>query len=414
MTWAAFRAKFVGSTNPAAAEPSSLRGLMFHRWAELGLASQPTTTDNGVHASAGPVEAMAERHIWLGTPLTSDVFGKALLSAGATESLLQQLAANEVVAIGAKKGPAFDLTEDMQSSVVIGTLLSKSSDEISDGRSFRAYLRYDVSAARPSSKELCKAEHDSHANNLRSIAKNYCAAMSAPPHPPIAQRRQWKPSVSDPVLAKQHRNHLSKLSKIKSEGVRSELIERSYSPPRLGNVTAVDGEYDTDFRSCSRGGLEARASRLAYNNYKMLREKMTKRIESQNLINRKFIAACKPCVPTAADLLRGERARLRLVRQIERGPQSSRWYHSEHAVLSEQRVEQSVSDTKDHPRVREEDAIKKGASTPRNTVADDASPIPPMPPVAPPRLHTYRPVRPPAFADIVSGRIHLSSLKGVE
>ena len=36
------------------------------RYKALGLTSKPNTGDNGVHASASPFEAMAERANWLG------------------------------------------------------------------------------------------------------------------------------------------------------------------------------------------------------------------------------------------------------------------------------------------------------------------------------------------------------------
>lgn len=42
----------------------------------------PTTGENGVHASASPLEGLAERANWLKADVTADVFGKALLAQG--------------------------------------------------------------------------------------------------------------------------------------------------------------------------------------------------------------------------------------------------------------------------------------------------------------------------------------------
>jgi hypothetical protein len=57
----------------------------------LGLAASPDTGDNGVHASASPFEALAERMNWLGATVETDLFGKALLDAGATLTRRVQL-----------------------------------------------------------------------------------------------------------------------------------------------------------------------------------------------------------------------------------------------------------------------------------------------------------------------------------
>jgi hypothetical protein len=69
LTWADFRAKVIGPTNPTEAPVESIRGAILARWQELGLASVPTVSDNGVHASAGPLEGIAERGVWMGMAL---------------------------------------------------------------------------------------------------------------------------------------------------------------------------------------------------------------------------------------------------------------------------------------------------------------------------------------------------------
>ena len=42
-----------------------MHNLSYARWEELGLAAVPFGADNGVHASASPVEAAFERATWL-------------------------------------------------------------------------------------------------------------------------------------------------------------------------------------------------------------------------------------------------------------------------------------------------------------------------------------------------------------
>jgi hypothetical protein len=70
LSWADFRGKVLGPTDPAKAPPESLRGTLFSGWEGLGLASAPNTGDNGVHASASPFEGLGERKNWLKTALS--------------------------------------------------------------------------------------------------------------------------------------------------------------------------------------------------------------------------------------------------------------------------------------------------------------------------------------------------------
>ena len=65
LSWADFRGKVLGPTNPKDAPADSLRGSMLQDWQALGLEAEPTVGDNCVHASASPFEALAERSNWL-------------------------------------------------------------------------------------------------------------------------------------------------------------------------------------------------------------------------------------------------------------------------------------------------------------------------------------------------------------
>ncbi len=60
-----FREKVLGPTDPAVAPATSVRGLLYAQWQTLGLKAIPDGGDNGVHASASPFEALAERMNWL-------------------------------------------------------------------------------------------------------------------------------------------------------------------------------------------------------------------------------------------------------------------------------------------------------------------------------------------------------------
>ena len=82
LSWEDFRGKVLGATDPATAADGSLRKTIFAQWKSLGLKSEPNVGDNGVHASASPFEALAERLNWMGAKLEEDAFGKAMLAAG--------------------------------------------------------------------------------------------------------------------------------------------------------------------------------------------------------------------------------------------------------------------------------------------------------------------------------------------
>lgn len=65
LSWKDFRGKVLGPTDPTKAPADSLRGKILAEWKELGLAAEPNTSDNCVHASASPFEGLGERMNWL-------------------------------------------------------------------------------------------------------------------------------------------------------------------------------------------------------------------------------------------------------------------------------------------------------------------------------------------------------------
>ena len=122
--WKRFRANVIGATDPTKAEAGSLRRKILEGWQALGLAVEPNTGDNGVHASAGPIEGLRERMTWLGVRREDDPLGRSMQSAGVKAEVLDAWCGNKVCDIQGKRGPAFDLLEDIDSSEVIKLALA--------------------------------------------------------------------------------------------------------------------------------------------------------------------------------------------------------------------------------------------------------------------------------------------------
>jgi len=113
LSWGDFRGKVLGGTDPMTADDSSLRNQVFRMWKQLGLASEPNTGNNGLHASASPFEALAERANWLGVPLKDDYFGKAMLAKGVPLATIKAWSDDPAVQFQGKKQSLFDLLEDL-------------------------------------------------------------------------------------------------------------------------------------------------------------------------------------------------------------------------------------------------------------------------------------------------------------
>jgi len=113
LAWADFRGKVLGGTDPKTAETGSLRNIIFRDWVNLKLKAVPNTGDNGVHASASPLEALAERANWLGASLGADPFGKALIASGVPLKTIKTWTDDPPVNFENKKQSLFDLLEDL-------------------------------------------------------------------------------------------------------------------------------------------------------------------------------------------------------------------------------------------------------------------------------------------------------------
>jgi len=120
LSWAAFKNDVIGATDPAQANAGSLRQKILEQWEDLGLPEAPNGTDNGVHASAGPLEALKERLLWCGFELEKDPTGARLVELAVCDEsrrpALDELLTNPDVDVAGFKGKAFDLLENKDTS----------------------------------------------------------------------------------------------------------------------------------------------------------------------------------------------------------------------------------------------------------------------------------------------------------
>jgi len=134
LSWADFRGKLLGPTDPAEAPKDSIRGSILENYKELGLSSSPNKGDNGVHASASPFEGLVEKANWLKRPIEGDAFGKAILSKGIPlETIMEWSVDPRVELPGGGKGSVFDSLEDLDYSScleVLGNLYKANADTI--------------------------------------------------------------------------------------------------------------------------------------------------------------------------------------------------------------------------------------------------------------------------------------------
>jgi hypothetical protein len=109
LSWADFRGKVLGPTDPAKAPEGSVRGLIMNDWQKLGLDFKPNTGSNGVHASASPFEGLAEKMNWLKVKPSNDAFGAALNKAGVDNATISAWSVDPQV----KGASLFDQLEDL-------------------------------------------------------------------------------------------------------------------------------------------------------------------------------------------------------------------------------------------------------------------------------------------------------------
>lgn len=131
LNWQAFRSEVIGATDPAEAVSQSLRSKMLGAWKELGLENEPSMKGNSVHASAGPLEALKERIVWLQqggdsaaameASIKDDGFGRRLVDAGVDAGIIVKwLEDNPFVATNTGEASRiFDVTECMDSDEMV-------------------------------------------------------------------------------------------------------------------------------------------------------------------------------------------------------------------------------------------------------------------------------------------------------
>ena len=125
LKWSEFRGDLLGPTDPAAAPPASLRGEIYAEWKALGLPNEPFTGENGVHASASPLEGLAERANWLKASVSKDSFGKAALAAGVPRKALDSWFVDPRVRVkGGEAGSVFDMLEDLDADECLAVMLT--------------------------------------------------------------------------------------------------------------------------------------------------------------------------------------------------------------------------------------------------------------------------------------------------
>jgi hypothetical protein len=119
--WATARNKFIGKTNPADALTGSLRNEILQRKKDFGLADVSSSL-NGFHLSAGPVEGLVELIRYCSDYASRDMktiddflFGRQLRNHFSNDEIVS-ICRNHVVSFKGKATSIFDLTEEKDSS----------------------------------------------------------------------------------------------------------------------------------------------------------------------------------------------------------------------------------------------------------------------------------------------------------
>ena len=116
LNWKRFRDEIIGITNPAAADESSIRGLLFDQQKKLHITV--TYRENVIHASASAFEALGEKALWLPElPLSRDPLWQALEGSGITfERLRTWREDNPLVTLDGRTATILDLLENLDTA----------------------------------------------------------------------------------------------------------------------------------------------------------------------------------------------------------------------------------------------------------------------------------------------------------
>lgn len=125
LSWASFRQKVLGPTDPTEAPPQSIRRMILDQYKSLGLSSEPNKSDNGVHASASAFEGLAEKMNWLNLDPEYDSFGKLLLDSGLSKSRILEWAKDPQVRTSESNfGSIFDELEELDAIDCVRKLIA--------------------------------------------------------------------------------------------------------------------------------------------------------------------------------------------------------------------------------------------------------------------------------------------------
>lgn len=116
-SWQSFRTDVVGATQPEQAQPHSVRGVLLARAAELGIGEVSVST-NGVHGSAGPVEAMVEIARFLEVDPAQTALGTALIGVGVPPATIEVLTSSGDAG-GELRQKVFDATEEVEPAAAV-------------------------------------------------------------------------------------------------------------------------------------------------------------------------------------------------------------------------------------------------------------------------------------------------------
>lgn len=128
LSWEQFREHLIGCTDPSKATDGSLRAIIYQRWQELGLETQPNTGDNAIHASASPLEALTEIENWrrgiscYNTILQFDVMFYLFTRSLIPMAKIQEWMGNAMVVYDGKPIAVFDLVENMDAPKMVDVL----------------------------------------------------------------------------------------------------------------------------------------------------------------------------------------------------------------------------------------------------------------------------------------------------
>lgn len=127
LDWNIARNDFIGATNPASANKGSLRNIFLNNMKEYGLPSISSSW-NGVHLSAGPIEGLVELIRYNSDYSTKNIKNYADYNTGKElsklfpEKTITDILSNINVNAEAKQISVFDLTEEKNSDVALDLL----------------------------------------------------------------------------------------------------------------------------------------------------------------------------------------------------------------------------------------------------------------------------------------------------